>query len=109
MEKKLFKYGNSMAVIIDNQILDRLNITENTPLNMSIYGGKIIVESISCEDKMRKKDFQKKSKEIMDKYAEAFKILHRAKAWLRYSYSYFSGSKVPARGTRARHLARYHN
>lgn len=76
MKKKLSKYGNSMALIIDKPILEILNITENTTLKISTDGVKITIEPIhkvskSDQDKLIKK----KSKEIMEKYSEAFKKL----------------------------------
>ena len=46
MIKKLSKYGNSFAIIIDKPILELLNITYNTSLKIKTDGEKIIIEPI---------------------------------------------------------------
>ncbi len=44
MELKLSKWGNSMAVRIPKELLEKLNIQEGALFNSSIVDGKIILE-----------------------------------------------------------------
>jgi antitoxin component of MazEF toxin-antitoxin module len=48
MIKKLSKYGNSFAIIIDKPILELLNITQKTSLKIKIDGKKIIIEPVKA-------------------------------------------------------------
>lgn len=43
MIKKLTKHGNSLALVIDKPILDLLNITADTPLEVSTDGRSLVV------------------------------------------------------------------
>jgi antitoxin component of MazEF toxin-antitoxin module len=43
MIKKLTKHGNSLALVIDRPILDRLNIQPDTPLDVSTDEKQLIV------------------------------------------------------------------
>jgi len=43
MEKRLSRYGNSLALIIDKPILELLHITEDTVLQISTDGKRIII------------------------------------------------------------------
>lgn len=49
MIKKLSRYGNSSAVLIDKPILELLNITQDTLLKISTDGTKIFIEPLSAE------------------------------------------------------------
>lgn len=46
MIKKLSKYGNSLAIIIDKPILELLNITHDTSLKIRTDGERIIIEPV---------------------------------------------------------------
>ncbi len=71
MEKKFFKYGSKMALIIDKPILEILNITENTLLKIRTDGVKIVIEPVQkMTEAERDKLFKKNIKKIMEKYAE---------------------------------------
>jgi antitoxin component of MazEF toxin-antitoxin module len=50
MEKKLSKYGNSLALIIDKPILELLNIQENTTLKISTDGQTITITPIQSQN-----------------------------------------------------------
>ena len=57
MIKTLTKHGNSRALVIDKAILDLLNITDETPLEITTDGKKLIIEPVkemSHEEKVRK-------------------------------------------------------
>jgi antitoxin component of MazEF toxin-antitoxin module len=43
MVKKLIQHGNSVALIIDKPILEMLNITNETPFELSTDGKNIIL------------------------------------------------------------------
>jgi antitoxin component of MazEF toxin-antitoxin module len=75
MVKKLSKYGNSMAIIIDKPILELLNINEHTQLKIKTDGKNIIIEPISPKKtkSSQKKDYEK----IIDTYQEALKKLSK--------------------------------
>ncbi|GMO25126.1 MAG: AbrB family transcriptional regulator [Termitinemataceae bacterium] len=43
MVKKLIQHGNSVALVIDKPILEMLNITNETPLELTTDGKNIIL------------------------------------------------------------------
>jgi antitoxin component of MazEF toxin-antitoxin module len=61
MIKKLSKYGNSFAIIIDKPILKLLNITHDTKLKIKTDGEKIIIEPTknTMLEKLYKKNVRK--------------------------------------------------
>jgi len=79
MIKKLSKYGNSLAVLIEKPILELLNIDERTQIRISTDGNKIIIEPINVpgEDSFVSKNskVQRAHEKITEKYKEAFKKL----------------------------------
>lgn len=46
MRKKLTRTGNSLALILDKRLLDRLGIDANTELDVSTNGNVIIVTPV---------------------------------------------------------------
>ena len=48
--KKLTRQGNSSALIIDRQIMDLLDIDQDTQLRVTINGRQLIVEPIGEEE-----------------------------------------------------------
>ncbi len=74
MPKKLTKHGNSLALIIDKPLLQLLNITEKTNLELIIEDNSLIIRPIK-RSKRSKKELKEIADEIMEKYAEAFKKL----------------------------------
>lgn len=80
MIKKLSKYGNSFAILIDKPILELLNISEGTQLKIKTDGESIIITPIQSElSKIRKVsenvEVQKAFEEITRTYAPALKKL----------------------------------
>jgi len=47
MTKKLVRHGNSAALILDKPILDLLNVTMETPLEISTDGRSIVISPVS--------------------------------------------------------------
>lgn len=84
MTKKLVKHGKSLAIIITQPMLDALNMTEETPVQVSIENGAIVIQPVQKKKTTKKKVTQKKdpefreiAKSIMDKYDPVFKKLSK--------------------------------
>lgn len=75
MSKKLTKHGNSLALIIDKPILQMLDISEQTELNLSIEDGSLVISPVAKKKLRSSGEIQKIAEEIMDKYADVFKKL----------------------------------
>ena len=74
MLKKLTKHGNSLALIIDKPILELLNISEDTELEISTEDGKTLkISPLSPED--RKAKLKKSLGKVNKKYGKALKNL----------------------------------
>lgn len=80
MIKKLSKYGNSLALLIDKPVLDLLNISETTSLRIKTDGTRLIIEpvmefkensNIISEDEK----LQKMYESLVEKYGPALKKL----------------------------------
>lgn len=65
MLKKLVRHGNRFAIILDQPILQALNITEHTKLNISIEHDALII-------KPEKKSTESVSQEIIEEYENVF-------------------------------------
>lgn len=62
MQKMLIKHGNSLALVIDKPILDLLQITINTPLEISTNGDQILIQP--CRNTARQKKLEASLKKI---------------------------------------------
>ncbi|HEY3378722.1 MAG TPA: AbrB/MazE/SpoVT family DNA-binding domain-containing protein [Armatimonadota bacterium] len=51
MIKKLTRHGNSRALVIDRAVLELLHIDENTPLEISTDGTRLIIEPVPEGDR----------------------------------------------------------
>ena len=47
MTKKLVRHGNSAALILDKPILDLLNVTMDTPLEITTDGRNTVISPVS--------------------------------------------------------------
>ena len=56
MVKSLIKHGNSLALIIDKPILEMLQITADTPLDLASDGDVLVISPI--RDKARQEKLQ---------------------------------------------------
>jgi antitoxin MazE len=72
MVKKLTKHGNSLALIIDRPILELLKIDEETPLELTTDGKRLIVAAASAS---RRKKFEAAQEWAHERYGRAFKKL----------------------------------
>ena len=77
MIKKLSKYGNSHAVLIDKPILELLNIDEKTMLKIITDGKRIIIEPVKKGQKNVSPDtkVQKKYEQLKKKYKSTLQKL----------------------------------
>lgn len=79
MIKKLSKYGNSLAILIEKPILELLNITDQTQVRISTDGHRIIIEPIDKQENLgvvsTNTQIQKSYEKITKKYKTALKKL----------------------------------
>jgi antitoxin MazE len=75
MSKKLTKHGNSLALIIDKPILQMLDISEQTELNLSIEDGTLVISPVAKKKMRSAEEIKKIAREVMTEYADALKKL----------------------------------
>ncbi|MBX3435701.1 MAG: hypothetical protein KF847_20480 [Pirellulales bacterium] len=68
MNKTLIKHGNSLALVIDKPILEMLQITADTPLELSTNGDAILVRPI--RDKRRQRRLQTSLDKINERFGD---------------------------------------
>jgi antitoxin component of MazEF toxin-antitoxin module len=73
MVKKLTAHGNSSALIIEKPILELLNITMNTPLEIATDGRNLIISPVS--DNKREKKFKNALEFVNKHHAKTLKAL----------------------------------
>jgi antitoxin component of MazEF toxin-antitoxin module len=73
MVKQLTKTGNSLALVLDKQILERTHIDASTKLEVSTDGDTIVISPV--RDKKRQAKLKKILADLDRKYARAFKRL----------------------------------
>lgn len=73
MAKELTKHGNSVALMIDKPILDMFKMDVNTRVELSVFGGKLLVEVVS--KKRRDEKWHKIAQEVAKEYAPVLKKL----------------------------------
>ena len=66
MRKKLTRTGNSLAVVLDKEMLERLGIDAGTPLEISTDGRVVIISPV------RGKKRDQKLKSTMDRAHERY-------------------------------------
>jgi len=70
MSGKLEKYGNRLALVLDEELLKRLRIDENTPLSISTDGHSLL---ITPEDEQGR--FRAAVELTNQRYSETFRKL----------------------------------
>lgn len=73
MQKMLIKHGNSLALVIDKPILDMLQITAETPLELTTNGDQILVTP--CRDKVRQQKLAASLQAINGKFGNDLRRL----------------------------------
>ena len=56
MQKMLIKHGNSLALVIDKPILEMLQITAETPLEISTNGDQLMITPCRTKSQQKKLD-----------------------------------------------------
>jgi len=51
MTKTLIKHGNSLALVIDKPILELLQITAETPLELTTDGDRLLISPVRDQDR----------------------------------------------------------
>ncbi len=73
MAKTLIKHGNSLALVIDKPILDMLQISADTPLELTTNGDSILVSPV--RDKRRRQKLQASLDKINCKFGDDLRRL----------------------------------
>lgn len=73
MQKMLIKHGNSLALVIDKPILELLQISAETPLELTTNGDQLLVTP--CRDKARQKKLAESLKSINAKFGDDLRRL----------------------------------
>ena len=73
MVKKLIQHGNSAALVLDKPIMDLLNLSLDTPLEIATDGKSLIISPESDERKER--DILASLEKINRRYGKALKKL----------------------------------
>jgi antitoxin component of MazEF toxin-antitoxin module len=73
MTKTLIKHGNSLALVIDKPILEMLQISADTPLELTSNGDSLLVSPV--RDKARQKKLQASLDKINRKFGSDLKRL----------------------------------
>jgi antitoxin MazE len=67
MIKKLSAVGNSLGVIIERPILELLDITKDTPLEVKTDGEALIIRPVKLSKKARVRESAKRMMNVHDK------------------------------------------
>ncbi len=73
MTKTLIKHGNSLALVIDKPILEMLQISADTPLELTTDGDALLVSPI--RDRARQKKLRASLDKINRKFGDDLKRL----------------------------------
>lgn len=73
MQKMLIKHGNSLALVIDKPILELLQISQDTPLEISTNGDHLLVKP--CREPARKKKLKASLTAINAKFSDDLRKL----------------------------------
>ena len=68
MSKNLIKHGNSLALVIDKPILEMLQITVDTPLELTTNGDAIMITPV--RDKRRQRQILASLEKINQKFGD---------------------------------------
>ena len=72
MVKKLSAIGNSLGLVIDKPILELLNITKDTPLEIRTDGERLIIEPVR---ESRSEKVMRSAKRMMDAHETTLRKL----------------------------------
>jgi antitoxin MazE len=75
MNKTLIKHGNSLALVIDKPILELLQITAETPLELTTNGDAILIRPV--RDAKRQRRLQASLEKINERFGDDLERLAR--------------------------------
>jgi antitoxin MazE len=75
MNKRLRAIGNSVGIIIDKPILELLKITQDTELELSTDGERLVITPIRTPTKSRKGAIAKAQKRVLKEHDATFRKL----------------------------------
>ena len=73
MVTRLKRDGDTLVLVIDRPLLEKMQIDSNTPLDVSIEGERLIVAPVRDEE--RRRDFDRIVKEMNERYSDTFRRL----------------------------------
>ncbi len=73
MTKTLTRHGNSYALVIDKPIMELLQITPETPLELATNGDTLVIRPV--RDKARQKKLDQTLQKINTRFAPALRKL----------------------------------
>ena len=73
MTKNLIRHGNSLALVIDKPILEMLQISADTPLEVTTDGDSLLISPV--RDKARQKKLRASLEKINRKFGDDLKRL----------------------------------
>ena len=73
MRKKLTKTGNSLALVLDKPLLDRVGINASTPLEVSTDGQVIVISPVRA--RRRTARLKRVVEDVHRRYSGAFRRL----------------------------------
>jgi len=73
MQKTLIKHGNSLALVIDKPILEMLDISADTPLELSTNGDALLVSPV--RDRKRRKRLEASLRKMNERFGDDLKRL----------------------------------
>lgn len=73
MITKLTPHGDGFALVLDNEVLELLDIDPETPVEISIEGGALIVSPVRDEE--RRERFSRSLEKVNNKYGRMLKRL----------------------------------
>jgi len=73
MTKTLIRHGNSLVLVIDKPILDMLQISADTPLELTTNGDSLLVSPV--RDKARQQKLRASLDKINQKFGDDLKRL----------------------------------
>jgi len=73
MKKKLTRTGNSVALVLDKPLLEKLGLEEGGEVELSTNGDVLVMTPV--RDAVRERKFRKSASKIAGKYAGLFQRL----------------------------------
>ena len=73
MKKKLTRTGNSVALVLDKALLERLGLDETSEVELSTNGDVLVVTPV--RDAAREKRFRKSAEKVANRHAGLFRRL----------------------------------